>query len=269
MTAGVPSCPSRCRREARLVARGLFGSSRGRSGSPSTPPSPTAGRDARDAPRPWPQVQSRGGGRVRAGSGRGVRARLPRPCAVRGRLRRALGREGQPAGGLQGAIDRIVDRPAFAGAFWGIECAASSPQGPVRPQRAQEPEAASTLKLVTTPTRPRRAGPVCPHAHTPSRPRRPRRHGPHPGDVYLVGAETRRWTHRALQQMAEAPQSLGLRRIEGRLVGHEGLFSGDRRGADWAWAPRLALRGRGLCPHLHDTPPPSSPFRPESARATR
>jgi D-alanyl-D-alanine carboxypeptidase/D-alanyl-D-alanine-endopeptidase (penicillin-binding protein 4) len=26
-----------------------------------------------------------------------------------------------------------------------------------------------------------------------------------------------------------------VRRIEGRLVGHEGLFSGDRRGDDWAW----------------------------------
>ena len=35
--------------------------------------------------------------------------------------------------------------------------------------------------------------------------------------------------------MAEALRQQGVRRIEGRLVGHEGLFKGDRRGDDWSW----------------------------------
>ena len=33
--------------------------------------------------------------------------------------------------------------------------------------------------------------------------------------------------------MADALVEAGVRRIEGRLVGHEGAFGGDRRGADW------------------------------------
>jgi D-alanyl-D-alanine carboxypeptidase/D-alanyl-D-alanine-endopeptidase (penicillin-binding protein 4) len=63
------------------------------------------------------------------------------------------------------------------------------------------------------------------------------------GDVYLVGrgdpelsgrfADER--TSAGFEEMAEALKAAGVWRIEGRLVGHEGLFSGDRRGADWTW----------------------------------
>ena len=37
------------------------------------------------------------------------------------------------------------------------------------------------------------------------------------------------------EELADALRPPGVRRIEGRLVGHEGLFAGDRRGDDWAW----------------------------------
>ena len=39
----------------------------------------------------------------------------------------------------------------------------------------------------------------------------------------------------AFEEMAEALRQQGVRRIEGRIVGHEGLFTGDRRGDDWTW----------------------------------
>ena len=35
--------------------------------------------------------------------------------------------------------------------------------------------------------------------------------------------------------MADALVAAGVKRIEGRLVGHEGAFTGDRRGGDWTW----------------------------------
>ena len=39
----------------------------------------------------------------------------------------------------------------------------------------------------------------------------------------------------AFEEMADALAAAGVRRIEGRVVGHEGAFTGDRRGADWTW----------------------------------
>ena len=39
----------------------------------------------------------------------------------------------------------------------------------------------------------------------------------------------------AFEELAEALRAAGVRRIEGRLIGHEGLFSGERRGDDWSW----------------------------------
>ena len=52
----------------------------------------------------------------------------------------------------------------------------------------------------------------------------------------LSGRFARRAAPRAaFEELADALRAAGVRRIEGRLVGHEGLFSGDRRGEDWAW----------------------------------
>ena len=63
------------------------------------------------------------------------------------------------------------------------------------------------------------------------------------GDVYLVGRGDPNLSGRftdgrptaIFEEMAEALRQQGVRRIEGRLVGHEGLFTGDRRGDDWSW----------------------------------
>jgi 1-acyl-sn-glycerol-3-phosphate acyltransferase len=69
------------------------------------------------------------------------------------------------------------------------------------------------------------------------------RDGPHPGGRLSRGARDPELSGRfaddrssaGFEEMAEALKAAGVRRIEGRLVGHEGLFSGDRRGADWSW----------------------------------
>ena len=63
------------------------------------------------------------------------------------------------------------------------------------------------------------------------------------GDVFLVGRGdpnlsarfTAGRTTAAFEEMADALVAAGVRRIEGRLVGHEGAFTGDRRGSDWTW----------------------------------
>jgi D-alanyl-D-alanine carboxypeptidase/D-alanyl-D-alanine-endopeptidase (penicillin-binding protein 4) len=63
------------------------------------------------------------------------------------------------------------------------------------------------------------------------------------GDVYLVGRGDPELSGRfaddltrlGFEELAEALKAAGVRRIDGRLVGHEGLFTGARRGSDWAW----------------------------------
>ena len=63
------------------------------------------------------------------------------------------------------------------------------------------------------------------------------------GDLYLVGRGDPNLSGRfsdgritaAFEELADALRAAGVRRVEGRLVGHEGLFAGDRRGEDWSW----------------------------------
>ena len=148
------------------------------------------------------------------------------------------------SGGLQGAIDRIVDRPAFAGAFWGIEVR-SLKTGKVLYARNAEKnlKPASTLKVVTTAAALDAFGPDARLRTTVETAARRDGTGRILGDVYLVGrgdpelsghfADDR--SAAGFEELADALKSAGVRRIEGRLVGHEGLFKGDRRGFDWAW----------------------------------
>ena len=148
----------------------------------------------------------------------------------------AAAKDKAPAGGLQGAIDRIVDRAAFAGAFWGIEVR-SLKSGKVLYARNAEKnlKPASTLKLVTTAAALDAFGPDMRVRTTVETAARRDGMGRILGDVYLVGRGDPEMGTSAFEEMAEALRGSGVRRIEGRLVGHEGLFSGDRRGSDWAW----------------------------------
>jgi D-alanyl-D-alanine carboxypeptidase/D-alanyl-D-alanine-endopeptidase (penicillin-binding protein 4) len=168
-----------------------------------------------------------------------VRARLAALPAVVFTLAFAVvaaGKDRPAASGLQGAIDRIVDRPAFAGGFWGIEVR-SLKSGKVLYARNAEKnmKPASTLKLVTTAAALDAFGPDLRMRTTLETAARRDAMGRILGDVYLVGRGDPELGTAAFQEMAEALKASGIRRVEGRLVGHEGLFSGDRRGSDWTW----------------------------------
>ena len=148
------------------------------------------------------------------------------------------------AGGLQGAIDRIVDRPVFAGAFWGIEVRSLKTGKVVYARNADKSmKPASTLKLVTTAAALDAFGPDLRLRTTVETAARRDGMGRILGDVYLVGRGDPEVSGRfaddhasaGFEEMAEALKAAGVRQIEGRLVGHEGLFTGERRGSDWTW----------------------------------
>ncbi|HEY6548500.1 MAG TPA: D-alanyl-D-alanine carboxypeptidase/D-alanyl-D-alanine-endopeptidase, partial [Vicinamibacteria bacterium] len=102
---------------------------------------------------------------------------------------------------------------------------------------------ASTLKLVTTAAALDALGPEARLRTSVEAVGRLDAFGRILGDLYLVGrgdpslsgrfSEGR--TLAALEAMAAGLMAAGVRRAEGRLVGHEGAFSGDRRGTDWGW----------------------------------
>jgi len=151
----------------------------------------------------------------------------------------------EPAGSsLQKAIDRVLDRPAFAPGFWAAEVR-SLRSGKVLYARNAEKNMnpASTAKLVTTAAALDAFGPDDRLRTTVEAAGRLDGMGRVPSDVYLVGRGDPNLSGRftdgritaAFEELADALKAQGVRRIEGRVVGHEGLFKGDRRGDDWAW----------------------------------
>jgi D-alanyl-D-alanine carboxypeptidase/D-alanyl-D-alanine-endopeptidase (penicillin-binding protein 4) len=152
--------------------------------------------------------------------------------------------EESPPSTLARALDRIVSRPAFAAAFWGIEVR-SLESG--RVLYARDPEKnfrpASTLKLVVSAAALDAFGPEARFRTTVETAGRLDGRGRILGDVYLVGRGDPNLSARfspgrpaaAFEDLADALRAAGVQRIEGRLVGHEGAFTGDRRGSDWGW----------------------------------
>lgn len=152
--------------------------------------------------------------------------------------------EAAQRGRLQRGLDAILDAPRFAHAWWGVEVRNLRSGAVVyarNPGRNVKP--ASTLKLVTTAAVLDAMGPDARIRTTVETAGRLDGLGRVLGDVYLVGGGDPNLSGRftegrpaaVLEEMADALRQQGVRRIEGRLVGHEGLFSGDRRGDDWSW----------------------------------
>jgi D-alanyl-D-alanine carboxypeptidase/D-alanyl-D-alanine-endopeptidase (penicillin-binding protein 4) len=155
----------------------------------------------------------------------------------------ALAREPSPAA-LKRAIDAIVDRPAFAPAFWGVEVRDLRSGRVLYARNAGKSlKPASTMKVVTTAAVLDALGPDERLRTTVETAGRVDAFGRVLGDVYLVGRGDPNLSGRfsdgritaAFEALADALRAAGVRRIEGRLVGHEGLFAGDRRGEDWSW----------------------------------
>jgi D-alanyl-D-alanine carboxypeptidase/D-alanyl-D-alanine-endopeptidase (penicillin-binding protein 4) len=164
-------------------------------------------------------------------------------CLCGGSLAPALAKEPSPRA-LRKGIERIVGRPGFAPAFWGVEVR-SLKTGKILYQRnaGKNLEPASTLKLVTTAAVLDAYGSESRLQTTLETAGRLDGLGRVLGDVYLVGRGDPNLSGRffddrittPFERLAESLLAGGVRRVEGRLVGHEGLFVGDRRGDDWAW----------------------------------
>jgi D-alanyl-D-alanine carboxypeptidase/D-alanyl-D-alanine-endopeptidase (penicillin-binding protein 4) len=147
-------------------------------------------------------------------------------------------------GRLKKAIEPILSRPDFAAAFWGIEVRSLATGRVLYARHADKAfRPASNVKLVTTAAALDAYGPDARLQTTVETAGRLDGLGRILGDVYLVGRGDPNLSARfapgrplaAFEEMADALAAAGVRRIEGRLVGHEGAFAGDRRGADWMW----------------------------------
>ncbi|MFI4942813.1 MAG: D-alanyl-D-alanine carboxypeptidase/D-alanyl-D-alanine-endopeptidase, partial [Burkholderiales bacterium] len=148
------------------------------------------------------------------------------------------------AGTLKKAIEPIVSSGELAAAFWGIEVR-SLESGrtlyALNSGKAFRP--ASTLKLVTTAAALDAYGPDARIRTTLETAGRLDSLGRILGDVFLVGRGDPNLSARfspghpaaAFEAMSEALVAAGVKRIEGRVIGHEGAFVGDRRGSSWTW----------------------------------
>jgi D-alanyl-D-alanine carboxypeptidase/D-alanyl-D-alanine-endopeptidase (penicillin-binding protein 4) len=148
------------------------------------------------------------------------------------------------AGRLRKGIEKVLARPAFAPAWWGIEVRGLA-SGKVLYSRnaARNVKPASTLKLVTTAAVLDAFGPDARLRTSVETAGRLDGLGRILGDVYLVGRGDPTLGRRpdggrptaTFEELVDALRAAGIRRVEGRLVGWEGLFAGERRGADWTW----------------------------------
>jgi D-alanyl-D-alanine carboxypeptidase/D-alanyl-D-alanine-endopeptidase (penicillin-binding protein 4) len=145
---------------------------------------------------------------------------------------------------LRKAIDPIVSGADFVAAFWGIEVRSLRTGRSLYALNAAKAfRPASNMKLVTTAAALDAFGEDARIRTTVETAGRLDGLGRVLGDVHLVGRGDPDISARfspghptaAFEEMADALVTAGVRRIEGRLVGDEGAFVGDRRGSDWTW----------------------------------
>jgi D-alanyl-D-alanine carboxypeptidase/D-alanyl-D-alanine-endopeptidase (penicillin-binding protein 4) len=208
------------------------------------------------------------------------------------------GAEGAADPSLKRRLDAVLDRPAFAPAFWGA-AVRDLRTGRVLYERSagKNFKPASTLKLVATAAALDALGPDARLLTTVETAGRLDGLGRVLGDVFLVGRGDPNLSGRfepggptaILERLADQLRAAGVRRIEGRLVGHEGAFTGERRGEDWTWEDlvwgygaevsalsfndnavhlRLLAGEREGDPALVEAAPPSSYYRLESTART-
>ncbi len=155
----------------------------------------------------------------------------------------ALAESDEPSpAALKKAVDQILDQPAFASAFWAAEIR-SLKTGRVLYERnaRKNMTPASTIKLVTTAAALDALGPDYRIHTTLETGARVDALGRVLGDVFLVGRGDPVLSRKgpdgrtAFDAFTDALLAAGVRRIEGRLVGHERLFT-DRRAEDWEWS---------------------------------
>jgi len=145
---------------------------------------------------------------------------------------------------VKSMVERHIGRPEFASAFWGVEIRSLASGRTLYARNAGKNfRPASTLKLLTTAAALDALGPDARFRTTVETAARQDGLGRLLGDVYLVGRGDPNLSGRfsdgrrtaAFEALADALAAAGVRRIEGRIVGHEGFFAGERRGDDWGW----------------------------------
>jgi serine-type D-Ala-D-Ala carboxypeptidase/endopeptidase (penicillin-binding protein 4) len=140
-------------------------------------------------------------------------------------------------------IDPLLDRSELRSAEWGIEIRSLTTDRVLYARNETKSLApGSLLKLATTAAVLDALGPDLTLETTIETAGRIDGQGRLRGDVYLVGrGDPTLWGSSAdspvtpLDRLAETLRAAGLRRIDGRLIGHEGAFTGGRRGSGWAW----------------------------------
>jgi D-alanyl-D-alanine carboxypeptidase/D-alanyl-D-alanine-endopeptidase (penicillin-binding protein 4) len=146
---------------------------------------------------------------------------------------------------LRRGLEEVLDREALRPVFWGVEVR-SLKTGAVLFSRnaAKAFRPASTLKLVTTAAALDTFGPEERLRTTIETTGRLDATGRILGDLLLVGrgdSTLGGGRHgdghplRPFEAMADALRASGVKVVEGRVVGHEGVFAGERRGSDWGW----------------------------------
>jgi D-alanyl-D-alanine carboxypeptidase/D-alanyl-D-alanine-endopeptidase (penicillin-binding protein 4) len=145
---------------------------------------------------------------------------------------------------LAKAIDALVARPELAAGFWGIEVRSLATGRTLYSRNATHAfRPASTMKLLTTAAALDAYGPEARVRTTVETAGRQDALGRILGDVYLVGRGDPNLSSRfhpgrptaVFEAMADALAAAGIRRIEGRVFGHEGAFADERWGSGWTW----------------------------------
>jgi serine-type D-Ala-D-Ala carboxypeptidase/endopeptidase (penicillin-binding protein 4) len=145
---------------------------------------------------------------------------------------------------LRKAIEPIVSQAELAAATWGIEVRSLKTGKTLYALNAAKAfRPASAMKLVTTAAALDAYGPDARPRTTLETAARLDSKGRLLGDVFLVGRGDPNISARfspgkpaaAFEAMAAALLALDVKRIDGRLVGNEAAFTGDRRGASWTW----------------------------------
>lgn len=149
-----------------------------------------------------------------------------------------------PAGAtLDARLRGALARPALQGAFVGFEVRRVSDGRVLATLDAGKGfTPASVMKLLTTSAALDAFGPDA-RVRTTLESAGPIEKGRLRGDLYLVGRGDANLSGRftegrataAFDALAGALATAGVSVVEGRLVGHEGFFGGDRRGRDWSW----------------------------------
>ncbi len=177
-------------------------------------------------------------------------------------------------------VDSVLERPELAGAICAVEVR-ELPDGKMvfAHLAGKSLRPASVQKLITTSAALDAFGPVARIRTTVETVGRLDANGRLIGDLFLVGRGDPNLSGRFFEEritapldaLADALVAAGVREVEGRLVGHEGLFVGDRRGDSWTWqdlvwwygAEVSALSFNDNCADLEVTPGerPGDPIR--------